>query len=50
MVIGYHNGLLEAEKSKDKFLQFLVSLRNDFISVFTSFGDIVGSVFGLNVG
>ncbi|WP_038364064.1 variable large family protein [Borrelia persica] len=31
------------------FTQSLVELGNDFISVFTSFGDIVGSVLGFNV-
>ncbi|WP_024653198.1 variable large family protein [Borrelia persica] len=41
-------GVAELEK-KNEFLQSLVSLGNDFIGVFTSFGDIVGSVLGLNL-
>ncbi len=41
-------GLLEEEKSKNKFLHSLISSGNDFIGVFTSFGDIVGSVLGFN--
>ncbi len=47
-VMGCNNGVAELEK-KNEFLQALVSLGNDFVSVFTSFGDIVGSVLGLNL-
>ncbi|WP_051374033.1 variable large family protein [Borrelia persica] len=47
--MGCNSGVLEEEKSKSKFLQSLVNLGDDFISVFTFFGDIVGSVLGLNV-
>ncbi len=48
-IMGCNSGVLEAEKSKNKFLQSLVGLGNDFIGVFTSFGDIVGSVLGFNL-
>ncbi len=47
-VMGCNNGVAELEK-KNEFLQALVSLGNDFVSVFTSFGDIVWSVLGLNL-
>ncbi|ETZ17500.1 Variable outer membrane protein [Borrelia duttonii CR2A] len=42
-------GVLEAEQGKNKFLQSLVNVSNEFLNVFTSFGDMVGSVLGLNV-
>ncbi len=47
-IMGCNNGVAELEK-KNEFLQALVNLGNDFLNVFTSFGDIVGSVLGLNV-
>ncbi|WP_038363228.1 variable large family protein [Borrelia persica] len=47
-IMGCNNGVAELEK-KNEFLQSLVSLGNDFISVFASFGDIVGSVLGFNL-
>ncbi|WP_038362958.1 variable large family protein [Borrelia persica] len=47
-IMGCNNGVAELEK-KNEFLQSLVSLGNDFIGVFTSFGDIVGSVLGFNL-
>ncbi|AFI32072.1 Vlp protein, gamma subfamily (plasmid) [Borrelia crocidurae str. Achema] len=40
---------MEEEKSKNKFLQSLVNVSNEFLNVFTSFGEMVGSVLGLNV-
>ncbi|AHH07085.1 Variable outer membrane protein (plasmid) [Borrelia crocidurae DOU] len=42
-------GVLEAEQGKNKFLQSLVNVSNEFLNVFTSFGEMVGSVLGLNV-
>ncbi|WP_051373900.1 variable large family protein, partial [Borrelia hispanica] len=42
-------GVLEAEQGKNKFLQSLVNVSNEFLNVFTSFGDMVGSVLGLSV-
>ncbi len=49
VVMGCDSGVLEEEKMKNKFLGSLVELGNDFIGVFTSFGDIIGSVLGLNL-
>ncbi len=49
VVMGCNNGMLEEEKGKNKFLKSLVSLGNEFLDVFTSFGDMVGSVLGLNL-
>ncbi len=37
------------ERGESRFLKSLVSLGNEFISVFTSFGDMVGSVLRLTV-
>ncbi|ETZ17197.1 Variable outer membrane protein [Borrelia duttonii CR2A] len=42
-------GVLEAEQGKNKFLQSLVNVSNEFLNVFTSFGEMVGSVLGLKV-
>ncbi|AFI31951.1 variable large family protein [Borrelia crocidurae] len=49
MVMGCNSGVLEAEQGKNKFLQSLVNVSNEFLNVFTSFGEMVGSVLGLNV-
>nr|WP_084543143.1 variable large family protein [Borrelia hispanica] len=49
VMMGCNNGMLEEEKGKNKFLKSLVSLGNEFLDVFTSFGDMVGSVLGLNL-
>ncbi|WP_235047983.1 variable large family protein [Borrelia hispanica] len=49
VVMGCNNGMLEEEKGKNKFLKSLVSLGNEFLDVFTSFGEMVGSVLGLNL-
>ncbi|WP_038363200.1 variable large family protein [Borrelia persica] len=48
-VMGCNSGVLEEEKSKNKFLQSLVSLGNDFLNVFTSFGDMVSGALGFKV-
>ncbi|ACH94216.1 variable large family protein [Borrelia duttonii] len=42
-------GVLEAEQGKNKYLQSLVNVSEEFLNVFTSFGEMVGSVLGLNV-
>ncbi|AFI31974.1 Vlp protein, gamma subfamily (plasmid) [Borrelia crocidurae str. Achema] len=42
-------GVGEGEEGKNKFLQSLVNVSNEFLNVFTSFGEMVGSVLGLNV-
>ncbi|AHH07848.1 Variable outer membrane protein (plasmid) [Borrelia crocidurae DOU] len=42
-------GVKEGEEGKNKFLKSLVNVSNDFLNVFTSFGEMVGSVLGLNV-
>ncbi|AHH07669.1 Variable outer membrane protein (plasmid) [Borrelia crocidurae DOU] len=50
MVMGCNSGGVgEGEEGKNKFLQSLVNVSNEFLNVFTSFGDIVGSVLGLNL-
>ncbi|AHH11655.1 variable large family protein [Borrelia coriaceae] len=42
-----NNGIEELEK-KNQFLSSLANLGNDFLSVFTSFGDTFGGVLGFN--
>ncbi|WP_051480221.1 variable large family protein [Borrelia crocidurae] len=50
IVMGCNSGgVKEGEQGKNKFLQSLVNVSNEFLNVFTSFGDMVGSVLGLNV-
>ncbi|AHH07923.1 Variable outer membrane protein (plasmid) [Borrelia crocidurae DOU] len=50
MVMGCNSGGVgEGEEGKNKFLQSLVNVSNEFLNVFTSFGEMVGSVLGLNV-
>ncbi|AHH07817.1 Variable outer membrane protein (plasmid) [Borrelia crocidurae DOU] len=50
MVMGCNSGgVAEGEEGKNKFLQSLVNVSNEFLNVFTSFGEMVGSVLGLNV-
>ncbi|WP_038363520.1 variable large family protein [Borrelia persica] len=46
VLMGCNSGVLEEEKSKNKFLQSLVDLGNDFLNVFTSFGDMVSGALG----
>ncbi|AHH07216.1 Variable outer membrane protein (plasmid) [Borrelia crocidurae DOU] len=36
-------------EAKNSFLESLVNVSNEFLNVFTSFGEMVGSVLGLNV-
>ncbi|AHH07812.1 Variable outer membrane protein (plasmid) [Borrelia crocidurae DOU] len=50
MVMGCNSGGVgEGEEGKNKFLQSLVNVSNEFLNVFTSFGEMVGSVLGLNL-
>ncbi|AHH07647.1 Variable outer membrane protein (plasmid) [Borrelia crocidurae DOU] len=51
MVMGCNSGGVVGggEEGKNKFLQSLVNVSNEFLNVFTSFGDMVGSVLGLNL-
>ncbi|ACH94078.1 variable large family protein [Borrelia duttonii] len=49
VMMGCNSGVVEAEQGKNKFLQSLVNVSNEFLNVFTSFGDMVGSVLGLSV-
>ncbi|WP_051480234.1 variable large family protein [Borrelia crocidurae] len=53
MVMGCNSGGVSGEgtegEGKNKFLQSLVNVSNEFLNVFTSFGEMVGSVLGLNV-
>ncbi|ACH94175.1 variable large family protein [Borrelia duttonii] len=42
-------GVGGGEEGKNKFLQSLVNVSNEFLNVFTSFGEMVGSVLGFNV-
>ncbi|AHH11254.1 variable large family protein (plasmid) [Borrelia coriaceae] len=47
LFLSCNNGIEELEK-KNQFLSSLANLGNDFLSVFTSFGDSLGSVLGFN--
>ncbi|WP_148264261.1 variable large family protein [Borrelia crocidurae] len=38
----------EGESSQSKFLKSIIGLRNEFLNVFTSFGDMVGGILGFN--
>ncbi|WP_041177102.1 variable large family protein [Borrelia crocidurae] len=50
IVMGCNSGGVGGgEEGKNKFLQSLVNVSNEFLNVFTSFGEMVGSVLGLNV-
>ncbi|ACH93800.1 variable large family protein [Borrelia duttonii] len=49
VMMGCNSGVLEAEQGKNKYLQSLVNVSNEFLNVFTSFGEMVGSVLGLNL-
>ncbi|WP_038368041.1 variable large family protein [Borrelia duttonii] len=50
VVMGCNSGGVGGgEEGKNKFLQSLVNVSNEFLNVFTSFGDMVGSVLGLSV-
>ncbi|AFI32064.1 Vlp protein, gamma subfamily (plasmid) [Borrelia crocidurae str. Achema] len=50
VVMGCNSGgVAGGEEGKNKFLQSLVKVSNEFLNVFTSFGEMVGSVLGLNV-
>ncbi|WP_051480253.1 variable large family protein [Borrelia crocidurae] len=51
MVMGCNSGGVGESKEsvENKFLQSLVNVSNEFLNVFTSFGDMAGSVLGLNV-
>ncbi|AHH07206.1 Variable outer membrane protein (plasmid) [Borrelia crocidurae DOU] len=50
IVMGCNSGgVKEGEEGKNKFLQSLVNVSNEFLNVFTSFGEMVGSVLGLNL-
>ncbi|ETZ17325.1 Variable outer membrane protein [Borrelia duttonii CR2A] len=42
-------GVSGGEEGKNKYLQSLVNVSEEFLNVFTSFGDMVGSVLGLNL-
>ncbi|WP_407637741.1 variable large family protein [Borrelia hispanica] len=50
VVMGCNSGgVAGGEEGKNKFLQSLVNVSNEFLNVFTSFGEMVGSVLGLNL-
>ncbi|ACH94220.1 vlp protein, gamma subfamily (plasmid) [Borrelia duttonii Ly] len=50
IVMGCNSGgVVGGEEGKNKFLQSLVNVSEEFLNVFTSFGEMVGSVLGLNV-
>nr|BAC22668.1 vmpJ [Borrelia duttonii] len=38
----------EEESSQSKFLKSIIGLRNEFLNVFISFGDMVGGILGFN--
>ncbi len=47
-MMGCNSGVVE-ESRENRFLKSLVGLSNEFLNVFTSFGEMVGSVLGLNL-
>ncbi|AHH11651.1 Variable outer membrane protein (plasmid) [Borrelia coriaceae ATCC 43381] len=47
LFISCNNGIEELEK-QNQFLSSLANLGNDFLSVFTSFGDTLGGVLSFN--
>ncbi|WP_049752316.1 variable large family protein [Borrelia duttonii] len=48
VVMGCNSGGVGGvEEGKNKYLQSLVNVSNEFLNVFTSFGEMVGSVLGL---
>ncbi|AHH11335.1 variable large family protein (plasmid) [Borrelia coriaceae] len=47
LFLSCNNGIEELEK-RNTFLSSLANLGNDFLSVFTSFGDTIGGVLGFN--
>ncbi|AHH11638.1 variable large family protein (plasmid) [Borrelia coriaceae] len=47
LFLACNNGIEELEK-RNTFLSSLANLGNDFLSVFTSFGDTLGGVLGFN--
>ncbi len=51
IVMGCNSGGVGESKEsvENRFLKSLVGLSNEFLNVFTSFGEMVGSVLGLNV-
>ncbi|ETZ17054.1 Variable outer membrane protein [Borrelia duttonii CR2A] len=50
VVMGCNSGgVAGGEEGKNKFLQSLVNVSSEFLNVFTSFGEMVGSVLGLSV-
>ncbi|AHH07719.1 Variable outer membrane protein (plasmid) [Borrelia crocidurae DOU] len=51
MMMGCNSGGVGESKEsvENQFLQSLVNVSNEFLNVFTSFGDMVGSVLGLNL-
>nr|ALU64351.1 VlpC3 [Borrelia miyamotoi] len=42
------SGTVAEESPQSRFLKSVISLGNDFLNVFTSFGDMVGGVLGVN--
>ncbi|QFP42647.1 hypothetical protein F9Y90_06055, partial (plasmid) [Borrelia miyamotoi] len=42
------SGTVAEESPQSRFLKSVISLGNDFLNVFTSFGDMVGGVLGFN--
>ncbi|AHH07532.1 Variable outer membrane protein (plasmid) [Borrelia crocidurae DOU] len=50
IVMGCNSGGVSGEESgENRFLRSLVNVSEEFLNVFTSFGEMVGSVLGLNV-
>ncbi|AHH11306.1 variable large family protein (plasmid) [Borrelia coriaceae] len=47
-LVSCNNGSVDEENPQSKFLKSVVSLSNDFLNVFTSFGEMVGSVLRFN--
>ncbi|ETZ17367.1 Variable outer membrane protein [Borrelia duttonii CR2A] len=41
VMMGCNSGVVEAEQGKNKFLQSLVNVSEEFLNVFTSFGEYI---------
>ncbi|AHH11542.1 variable large family protein (plasmid) [Borrelia coriaceae] len=48
LFLSCNNGVIEELEKRNQFLSSMASLGNDFLSIFTSFGDMIGGVLGFN--
>ncbi|AHH11659.1 Variable outer membrane protein (plasmid) [Borrelia coriaceae ATCC 43381] len=50
LFLSCNNGVIEELEKRNTFLSSLANLGNDFLNIFTSFGDSLGGVLGFKVG